>query len=84
MTLRYGQNEEYSGHFKDGSRHGHGTLKSAGAKNSLDTVYVGNWENDIKSGYGVLDYIVRCGFFFHFCKLVVPCKAESTTRQRAF
>ena len=40
-------------------RHGHGTLKLTNGKNSLDTVYVGDWLNDVKSGYGVLDFIIR-------------------------
>ena len=59
LIFRYPNGEDYVGHFKDGFRHGHGTLKSSQNKSTLDTVYVGNWENDIKTGYGVIDYIVR-------------------------
>lgn len=57
--VSYGKNEEYVGTFKDNMRHGHGTLKLTSGKNSLDTVYVGDWLNDVKSGYGVLDFIIR-------------------------
>ena len=28
-------------------------------KSGLETVYVGDWVNDMKSGYGVLDYVIR-------------------------
>jgi len=57
--MRYPNGEEYLGIFKDNMRHGHGTLKSSQNKNTLDTIYVGNWVNDVRSGYGVLDYIIR-------------------------
>ena len=55
----YGQNEEYTGYFKENARHGHGTLKYSSNKTSLDTIYVGDWVNDMKCGYGVIDYIIR-------------------------
>jgi len=58
-SLSYGKNEEYVGSFKENMRHGHGTFKLTNGKNSLDTVYVGDWLNDVKSGYGVLDFIIR-------------------------
>eukprot|EP00111_Clytia_hemisphaerica_P024307 TCONS_00071687-protein len=57
--MNYGQNEEYTGYFKENARHGHGTLKYSSNKTSLDTIYVGDWINDMKFGYGVIDYIIR-------------------------
>ena len=59
IVLRYGQFEEYIGHFRDGLRHGHGMLKTSLPKNSLETIYIGDWVNDFKHGYGVLDYVIR-------------------------
>ncbi|XP_065655109.1 alsin isoform X2 [Hydra vulgaris] len=57
--MKYGQFEEYIGHFRDGLRHGHGMLKTLVPKNTLETVYIGDWVNDVKQGYGVLDYVIR-------------------------
>ena len=44
-------------------RHGHGSMRSGSVSSAAATVYLGEWTNDKKCGYGVQDEIlkyVRC------------------------
>ena len=58
--MKYKNGSEYTGHWKNDERVGHGTLKTYSADGGLlQTVYVGDWQNDQKNGYGVQDFLVR-------------------------
>jgi len=58
--MTYKNGSEYTGHWKNDERVGHGTLKTYSADGGLlQTVYVGDWQNDQKNGYGVQDFLVR-------------------------
>ncbi|XP_041100635.1 ALS2 C-terminal-like protein isoform X2 [Polyodon spathula] len=53
----YSNNTVYRGYFKDSVRHGFGILESC-RTDSNPLRYVGHWENDKKTGYGVWESIV--------------------------
>lgn len=59
---RYANGDVYEGYFKEGKKHGHGVLKrgkiTSGAPPEA-SVYIGEWVNDKKNGYGVLDDISK-------------------------
>jgi hypothetical protein len=57
-TLYYSNGDVYKGMFKDGRPHGHGILKQGRFMGTGASVYVGEWANGLKSGYGVLDDII--------------------------
>lgn len=56
-NIRYPNGDTYEGYFKDGLRHGHGVLKSGRFIQSHSSIYVGQWVNDRKHGYGIMDDI---------------------------
>ncbi|XP_028319694.1 alsin isoform X3 [Gouania willdenowi] len=58
-TYRYASGEVYDGSFQDGVRHGHGTLRSGKLNTSSPSVFIGQWLQDKKSGYGVFDDITK-------------------------
>ena len=43
----------YEGEFQDGVRHGHGTLQIGNA--AVQDIYIGNWRQGKRNGYGVID-----------------------------
>ncbi|KAM6894095.1 alsin [Xenentodon cancila] len=58
-TYRYASGEVYDGSFQDGVRHGHGVLRSGKLNTSSPSVFIGQWLQDKKSGYGVFDNITK-------------------------
>ncbi|XP_034030779.1 alsin isoform X2 [Thalassophryne amazonica] len=56
---RYASGEVYEGSFQDGVRHGHGMLRSGKLNTSSPSVFIGQWLNDKKTGYGVFDDITK-------------------------
>uniref|UniRef100_A0A8C1I0D4 Alsin Rho guanine nucleotide exchange factor ALS2 n=1 Tax=Cyprinus carpio carpio TaxID=630221 RepID=A0A8C1I0D4_CYPCA len=58
-TFRYASGEIYEGSFLDNMRHGHGMLRSGKLNSTSPSVFIGQWQNDKKSGYGVFDDITR-------------------------
>ncbi|XP_041935817.1 alsin isoform X4 [Alosa sapidissima] len=58
-TYRYATGEVYEGCFQDNMRHGHGMLRSGKLNSSSPSVFIGQWVNDRKCGYGVFDDITR-------------------------
>ena len=61
IKYRYANGDVYEGYFKDSRKHGHGVLKqgklTARGPGPLACIYIGEWVNDKKNGYGVLDDI---------------------------
>ncbi|CAH1788427.1 unnamed protein product [Owenia fusiformis] len=58
-SIKYANGDVYEGYFKDGVRHGHGVFKQGRMTSSLASVFVGEWANDKRNGYGVLDDILK-------------------------
>ncbi|XP_059183819.1 alsin isoform X2 [Centropristis striata] len=58
-TYRYASGEVYDGSFQDSMRHGHGMLRSGKLNTSSPSVFIGQWLNDKKTGYGVFDDITK-------------------------
>ncbi|XP_060774739.1 alsin isoform X1 [Neoarius graeffei] len=58
-TFRYATGEVYEGSFQDNMRHGHGMLRSGKLNSTSPSVFIGQWLNDKKTGYGVFDDITR-------------------------
>ncbi|CAG5933897.1 unnamed protein product [Menidia menidia] len=56
---RYASGEVYEGSFQDGMRHGHGVLRSGKLNTSSPSVFIGQWLQDKKTGYGVFDDITK-------------------------
>ncbi|KAM4560172.1 alsin isoform 2-T2 [Odontesthes bonariensis] len=56
---RYASGEVYEGSFQDGMRHGHGMLRSGSLNTSSPSVFIGQWLQDKKTGYGVFDDITK-------------------------
>jgi hypothetical protein len=64
----------YEGHFKDGVAHGHGLQKQGHFMASVASVYIGEWVNGVKQGYGVMDDIVTGMFVLKdSIYLICPC-----------
>ena len=59
---RYANGDSYTGHCQAGHRHGHGTLQQGHHLSSFACVYIGQWMNDKRHGYGVEDNILRGAF----------------------
>nr|XP_006820146.1 PREDICTED: alsin-like [Saccoglossus kowalevskii] len=57
--LRYHNGDIYEGYFKENQRHGHGMLRCGSLTSSAPSVYIGEWVNDKRYGYGVMDDINR-------------------------
>lgn len=58
-TYRYANGEVYEGSFQNGMRHGHGMLRTGKLNTSSPSVFIGQWVNDKKTGYGVFDDITK-------------------------
>ncbi|XP_057324785.1 alsin isoform X2 [Microplitis mediator] len=57
-SFKYINGDVYDGYFKDGLPHGHGVKKEGQFMASVATVYIGEWMNGVKYGYGVMDNIL--------------------------
>ncbi|XP_056156900.1 alsin [Lampris incognitus] len=58
-TYRYASGEVYEGSFQDGLRHGHGMFRTGKLNSSSPSVFIGQWQHDKKTGYGVFDDITK-------------------------
>ncbi|XP_029300670.1 alsin isoform X2 [Cottoperca gobio] len=58
-AYRYASGEVYDGSFQDSMRHGHGVLRSGKLNTSCPSVFIGQWLQDKKTGYGVFDDITK-------------------------
>ena len=58
LTFRYINGDIYEGYFKDGLPHGHGMKKEGHFMASVASVYIGEWANGVKLGYGIMDDIM--------------------------
>ncbi|XP_067111205.1 alsin isoform X2 [Osmerus mordax] len=58
-TYRYASGEVYEGSFHDTLRQGHGMLSSGKLARSSSSVFVGQWLQDKRTGYGVFDDITK-------------------------
>ncbi|KAI4831598.1 hypothetical protein KUCAC02_001134 [Chaenocephalus aceratus] len=58
-TYSYASGEVYDGCFQDSMRHGHGMLRSGKLNTSSPSVFIGQWLQDKKTGYGVFDDITK-------------------------
>ncbi|XP_040003965.1 alsin-like isoform X1 [Xiphias gladius] len=56
---KYASGEVYEGCFCDGQRHGYGMLSSGKQVRTSSSVFIGQWVQDRKTGYGVYDDITR-------------------------
>lgn len=56
--VNYDNGDYYEGTFKDGKPHGQGTMKQGRFMGSGAFVYIGEWVNGYKNGYGVSDEII--------------------------
>ncbi len=59
FVFSYVSGEIYEGSFQDNMRHGHGMLRSGKLNSTSPSVFIGQWQYDKKSGYGVFDDITR-------------------------
>ncbi|PWA31284.1 hypothetical protein CCH79_00002874, partial [Gambusia affinis] len=66
VALRYGSGEVYDGCFCDGRRHGYGMLSSGKLARTSSGLFIGQWVQDKKTGYGVHDDIMRGEKFMGF------------------
>ncbi|CAG5119646.1 unnamed protein product [Candidula unifasciata] len=55
LVLLYANGDLYEGYFLDGQRFGHGKYQSGRHKSTWMSVYIGEWVNNLKEGYGVED-----------------------------
>ena len=62
LLYRYGNGDLYDGYFKDGQRQGHGIYRKGRKLSSASYIYVGEWLNDKRHGYGVMDDILKGTF----------------------
>ncbi|BFZ21760.1 hypothetical protein BsWGS_24799 [Bradybaena similaris] len=58
-TVHYANGDLYEGYFQDGQRAGHGMYQSGHYKSTYASVYIGEWLNNLKEGYGVQDDILK-------------------------
>ncbi|XP_035380643.1 alsin isoform X1 [Electrophorus electricus] len=58
-TLRYASGEVYEGSFQENMRHGHGMMRSGKLNSTSPSVFIGQWVQDKRTGYGVFDDITR-------------------------
>ncbi|XP_039613756.1 alsin [Polypterus senegalus] len=56
---KYSTGEVYEGSFQENMRHGHGILRSGKLTSSSPSMFIGQWVQDKKTGYGVFDDITR-------------------------
>ncbi|XP_043931046.1 alsin isoform X2 [Protopterus annectens] len=55
----YSTGEVYEGMFQDNMRHGHGMMRSGKLTSSSPSMFIGQWVQDRRTGYGVFDDITR-------------------------
>ncbi|UYV83608.1 NPEPPS [Cordylochernes scorpioides] len=55
--VTYHNGDVYEGYFQGGLRHGHGTMKQGQFPAAAAQLYIGEWNNNRRQGYGVLDNI---------------------------
>ena len=55
----YSDKKTYSGRWVQNLRHGHGVLRMGTLTSGSPSVFMGNWDNDKRSGYGMMDDIMR-------------------------
>ncbi|BFZ15627.1 hypothetical protein BsWGS_18666 [Bradybaena similaris] len=58
-SVSYANGDLYEGHFQDGQRFGHGKYQSGRQKSSCVSVYIGEWLNNLREGYGVQDDLLK-------------------------
>ncbi|XP_047011887.1 alsin isoform X3 [Ictalurus punctatus] len=58
-TYWYATGEVYEGLFQENLRHGHGMLSSGRLASFSSSVFVGQWVQDKKTGYGIFDNITK-------------------------
>ncbi|GLD59059.1 alsin-like isoform X3 [Lates japonicus] len=63
---KYASGEVYEGCFCDGQRHGYGMLSSGKQARTSSSVFIGQWVQDRKTGYGVYDDITKYDSFLFF------------------
>ena len=56
---RFCNGDVYKGYWRDNLRWGHGCMQSGSLSSTGATMYIGEWSNDKRSGYGVLDDILK-------------------------
>lgn len=56
-TFTYSNNDIYRGYFKNGVFYGHGLLRKGNFMVNSASLYIGEWVDGQKSGYGVMDEI---------------------------
>ena len=56
---RYVNGDSYEGCFKDGQRFGHGVYRQGQHMSSIASIYIGEWLQDRRQGYGVQDDILK-------------------------
>ena len=59
MCCSYSNGDVYVGDLCDNQRSGHGSMKSGTLSSAGATLYIGEWLRDKRSGYGVLDNVLR-------------------------
>ncbi|XP_041374852.1 alsin-like isoform X2 [Gigantopelta aegis] len=57
--IRYVSGDCYEGCFKDGQRFGHGVFRQGQHMSSIANIYIGEWLQDKRHGYGVQDDILK-------------------------
>lgn len=57
--VKYSNGDVYDGNFREGQRHGHGVYYYGGQSSRSTSVYIGEWVEDKKQGYGVMDDIMK-------------------------
>ncbi|XP_050388946.2 alsin isoform X1 [Patella vulgata] len=57
--IKYENEDSYKGYFKDGQRFGHGIFKQGLHMSNAASIYIGEWYNDKRHGYGVQDDIMK-------------------------
>ncbi|KAH9513797.1 agglutinin-like protein 2 [Bulinus truncatus] len=58
-SICYANGDLYEGYFQDGHRFGHGMLQTGRQRSNCSSVYIGEWLNNMKEGYGVQDDILK-------------------------
>lgn len=81
--LRYINGDFYEGNFEAGLPHGHGIKKEGHFMASVASVYMGEWANGLKQGYGVIDDIMT-GKNYYQCLLFVLIMIKCSYRSEIF
>ncbi|XP_021370845.1 alsin-like isoform X2 [Mizuhopecten yessoensis] len=57
--VKYANGDVYEGYFREGMRQGHGTYRHGGHNSNSASIYIGEWNQDQKQGYGVIDDVLK-------------------------